>query len=295
MRGLGMCVEYNFHGVQRTKASEKIERSPKRKELFKLPHLSIPHCRALTTWKIAATCRRRRRAEEEGEEVRLPETESPANRRRRRPASGGDGLPPPNEAMEAGDIRQSLLWTALKFQLGNKARRHAETDALDVLLEQWKRSGFTAAEVFSMLTVQRRHALENGDLTSENKKDSDGGVQINSPTAEDHPYSLNEGNEDLKSGESPSPPFTSMNEPLGSNAVVQIVEEVEAGDVLQIEQRDVEEAVGDETDGQGTELKSRSILIVKLVKEEDTEEELENTSIYIERPESAEGIIQWRE
>ncbi|KAI6668148.1 hypothetical protein NL676_028590 [Syzygium grande] len=68
---------------------------------------------------------------------------------------------------------------------------------------------------------------------------------------------------------------------------VQTVEEVEAGDVLQIDQRDVEEAVGDETDGQGTKLKSRSFFIVKVVKEEETEEGLENASIYIERLKSA--------
>ncbi|KAI6668362.1 hypothetical protein NL676_016165 [Syzygium grande] len=144
--------------------------------------------------------------------------------------------------------------------------------------------------VCSLYKGALRHALEIGDLISENKKDSDGGVHINSPTSEDHPHSLNEGNEGLKSGESPSPPFTSMNELLGSNAVVQIVEEVEAGDVLQIEQRHVEEAVGDKTDGQGTELKSKRILIVKVVKKEETEEELENADIYIERPKSVKEL-----
>ncbi|KAI6668521.1 hypothetical protein NL676_010906 [Syzygium grande] len=97
-------------------------------------------------------------------------------------------------------------------------------EALDVLLEQWKRTGFSAAEVF-----QYAH-------------------------------------------------------------FVQTVEEVEAGDVLQIDQRDVEEAVGDETDGQGTELKSKRILIVKVVKKEETEEELENTDICIERPKSAKEL-----
>ncbi|KAI6705641.1 hypothetical protein NL676_008603 [Syzygium grande] len=60
--------------------------------------------------------------------------------------------------------------------------------------------------------------------------------------------------------------------------------------VLQIDQRDVEEAVDDETDGQGTELKSKRILIVKVVKKEETEEELENADIYIERPESAKEL-----
>ncbi|KAI6705635.1 hypothetical protein NL676_008597 [Syzygium grande] len=105
-------------------------------------------------------------------------------------------------------------------------------------------------------------------MISENK-DSDGGFQINSPISEDHPPSLNEGNEDLNCGESPSPPFN-------------IYERAS-----RIDQRDVEEAVGDETDGQGTKLKSRSFFIVKVVKEEETEEGLENASIYIERLKSA--------
>ncbi|KAI6705692.1 hypothetical protein NL676_008654, partial [Syzygium grande] len=74
--------------------------------------------------------------------------------------------------------------------------------------------------------------------------------------------------------------------------VVQIVEEVEAGDVLQIEQRDVEEAVLDETEGQGTELKSNSILIVKAVKTVETEEELENASVYIERIKRLESAME---
>ncbi|KAF7849406.1 hypothetical protein BT93_L0820 [Corymbia citriodora subsp. variegata] len=44
---------------------------------------------------------------------------------------------------------------------------------------------------------------------------------------------------------------------------------------------DVEEAVRDETDSQGTELKPNGILIVNAVKKEQTEEELENGSIYV--------------
>ncbi|KAF8042648.1 hypothetical protein BT93_A1092 [Corymbia citriodora subsp. variegata] len=70
-----------------------------------------------------------------------------------------------------------------------------------------------------------------------------------------------------------------MNEPPGSNGVVQIVEEMEAGDVSQIEQRDVEEAVGHEIDSQGTEIKSNGILIVKVVKKEETDEEWENHEV----------------
>ncbi|KAI6705627.1 hypothetical protein NL676_008589 [Syzygium grande] len=128
---------------------------------------------------------------------------------------------------------------------------------------------------------------ETGDLICENDKDSDGGTEDNSPTSEDHPNSFNEGNEDLKSGELPSPQSASMNKPPESNAVVQIVKKVEAGVDLQIKRKDVEEAVGDETDGQGSELKSNGILIVKVVKKEETEEELDGTSIYIERLESA--------
>lgn len=127
---------------------------------------------------------------------------------------------------------------------------------------------------------------ENEDLISENEKDSDGGVQNNSPTSEDHPRSFDDGKEDLKSGESLSPPFASMNKPLESNAVVHIVEEVEAGDDLQIERRDVEEAVGNETDGQGSELTSNGVLSVKVVKKEETQGELESASIYLERLES---------
>ncbi|KAI6668665.1 hypothetical protein NL676_010777 [Syzygium grande] len=164
------------------KKKEELHRTPLSTSRL-LPHLSIRHRRALTKWKIAATCRRWR------------------------------------------------LW-------------------------------------LNTVVAFLRHALENGDLISENKKDSDGGFQINSPTSEDHPPSLNEGNEDLNCGESPSPLFTSMNEPLG----------------------DVEEAVGDETDGQGTELKSKRILIVKVVKKEETEEELENADICIERPESVKEL-----
>ncbi|XP_030553351.2 uncharacterized protein LOC115757311 isoform X2 [Rhodamnia argentea] len=127
---------------------------------------------------------------------------------------------------------------------------------------------------------------ENGDLISENEKDSDGGVQNNSPTSEDHPRSFDEDKEDLNGGESLSPPFASMNKPLESNAVVQIVEEVEAGDNSQIEWRDVEEAVGDETDGQGSELKSSGVLTIKVVKKEETQGELESAGISLERLES---------
>ncbi|KAI3442289.1 uncharacterized protein J3R85_001401 [Psidium guajava] len=121
---------------------------------------------------------------------------------------------------------------------------------------------------------------ENGDLISENGKDSDGSVQNNSPTSEDHPCSFDDGKEDLKSGESLSPPLASMNEPLESNAVVHIVEEV--GDDLQIEWRDVEQAVVDETGGQESELKSNGVLTVKVVKKEETLGELESASIYHE-------------
>ncbi|KAF8029316.1 hypothetical protein BT93_E1871 [Corymbia citriodora subsp. variegata] len=54
------------------------------------------------------------------------------------------------------------------------------------------------------IQVALRNAIETGDLISENEKDGDGSVEINSPTSEDHPHSFNEGNEDLKSGELPS-------------------------------------------------------------------------------------------
>ncbi|KAI6668178.1 hypothetical protein NL676_028556 [Syzygium grande] len=171
------------------------------------------------------------------------------------------------------------LWTALKFRLGNKARRHAEMEALDVLLEQWKRTGFSAAEVFKI-----------GDLISENKKDSVGGVHINSPTSEDHPHSLNKEQRGLKEWRITISSVHIYERASRVKCSRQIVEEVEAGDVLQIEQRHVEEAVGDKTDGQGTELKSKRILIVKVVKKEETEEELENADIYIERPKSVKEL-----
>ncbi|KAF8029377.1 hypothetical protein BT93_E1928 [Corymbia citriodora subsp. variegata] len=129
-------------------------------------------------------------------------------------------------------------------------------------------------ELESHITSSNLH--ENGDPMSENEKDSGGSVQSNSPTSEDHPHLFNEGKEDLKSGES-------MNKPPESDAVVQIADEMEAGDDLQIERRGVEDGVGEENDGQGSELNSNGILIVKVVEKEETEEESESAGISIER------------
>lgn len=131
---------------------------------------------------------------------------------------------------------------------------------------------------------------ENGDLVSENEKDSDGGVQSNSPTSEDHPHSFDEGKEGLKNGESPTLPHASTDKPLEPNAAVQIGDEMEAGDDLRIERRDVEEAVGKENDGLGSELKSNGILTVEIVEKEETEEESEGTRVSIERLEVAKEL-----
>ncbi|KAI6668662.1 hypothetical protein NL676_010774 [Syzygium grande] len=151
--------------------------------------------------------------------------------------------------------------------------------------------GFSLDLCALILPVESSHAfslLENGDLISENEKDSNGGVEINSPISKDHPNSFNKGNWDLEEWRIA---VSSVHIYEQACAVIQIVEEVEAGDVLQIEQRDVEEVVGDETEGQGTELKSNSILLVKAVKTE-TEEELENASVYIERIERLESAME---
>ncbi|KAI6668291.1 hypothetical protein NL676_019392 [Syzygium grande] len=69
-----------------------------------------------------------------------------------RPSLSPYPQPPPPPLEVAASSRGLATLNLRGRNLGFEARRHGAMEALDVLLEQWKRTGFSAAEVFSMLT-----------------------------------------------------------------------------------------------------------------------------------------------